>query len=131
MGVVGSSSLSSSEPKPPTVVATCQQWHPIKIDCPAQGCDSEGWNPSYWYHTTCGGSLQINSQALLQCGNCKKPYSILYGCWSCEKHDGEFLKTDKKKLVAAISIASGMVKDFGPSVWVKQLIRSVSELTSN
>ena len=114
----------------PKCVATCSEWKQLKLDCPGEDCTSDGFEPTYWQHHGCGGSTEINSEAILRCARCKDPYSILYGTWSCDKHNGKFLKTDKKKLVAAMSVASAMYKDMGANVWVKRLVKSVSNLAT-
>ena len=130
MGTADSKQIAS-EPledlKPPKPVVTCHEWKLLLIGCFGEGCESS-YAPTSRQHAACGGYMEINSQALIRCAKCRDPYAIIYVFCHCEKHRGNFLKRNKKNLVAAMMISAAMYQSMGADVWAKSLLASVSKL---
>lgn len=127
--VDGAPVLRDTDTLPPKQVALSQDWQALHIACPAAGCGSKKFEPSYWQHHGCGGKTELNCEALLRCTKCRDPYSIMDAAWSCSKHEGNFIKTDRKRLASAMMIGAAIYREQGATVWVDKLLEAIAELS--
>jgi hypothetical protein len=105
---------------------TCNTWVILECGCPAAGCDND--EEVKWRHETCGGLVEINSQAYLRCSMHGVYCTMANATWSCLKHQGDFRQGDRKSIIHALTIAASL-RPKTEKEWCRRLIKSAAELS--
>jgi hypothetical protein len=85
------------------------QWIYLYMSCPVSstGC-SKTQNPNYWYHSNCGGSMKISTEAYMRCESCSE-----YGHWkewsfSCSNHPLHYKVTDDRDFLRNLNFVTSL-----------------------
>ncbi|OQW92358.1 MAG: hypothetical protein BWK78_01940 [Thiotrichaceae bacterium IS1] len=138
----GHSSLTPAQQLPiPTIPtpntyqrAKATQMYSLVIRCPA--CIADGntgeW-PNQWYHTDCGGEIQIGDDAHLQCVRCGKSSHIKEWKYNCTTHQVTtkigcvgYHSTTSAHFASAISTAGQIASVAGRS-WMLRVLENLGD----
>lgn len=97
----------------------------IYISCPV--CQDEGYNTqrTHWYHSSCGGKLQLTRKAQIHCGSCGQIDHISRWSFKCRNNRHDFKRASEDAYSLAISTASQMVNEAG-NVWLRDVLENLS-----
>ncbi len=102
-------------------------YYDLFIRCPAciyQG--KIGGIPSYWYHSDCGGRLEVGDNACYRCSWCGYTSHIKNWRYGCESHQGSYWETDANHFASAISTA-GQMLNIGGRIWLLNLLNNLGD----
>ena len=106
----------------------CDQYYPLKSQCPARECDNK--QIYEWQLVDCSHQTKINSKALLKCSECSsmQPTPIINHLFNCgEHHDNEYRGPDALGMLQALTIMKTSQKDIKNIVWLDRLTKSFME----
>lgn len=94
----------------------------IYISCPV--CQDEGYNSqrSYWYHSTCGGKLQLDEFAALSCNSCNHSNHISLWNFKCNNGRHDFMPASKEAFAFALSTSAQLVNGTGAK-WLSEVLK--------
>ncbi|WP_377476036.1 MAG: hypothetical protein P2A85_24895 [Microcoleus anatoxicus] len=102
-------------------------YYDLKIPCPA--CIAKGGlggYPSQWYHSNCGGKLQIGDDAYLRCIGCWHKEHIRHWQYSCETHETIYRPTRAGSFAKAVSMAAHLTGTAG-IIWMIRLVDNMGD----
>lgn len=102
-------------------------YYDLKIRCPA--CIAVGKSGGYlsqWYHTDCGGRLQIGDNAYIRCSNCYYQDQIKYWRYACESHETSYRPTNANSFANAIATAAQIANIAGVR-WYQKLLDNLDD----
>ena len=98
----------------------------LYIQCPACLARGRSAPASYWYHSDCGGALELGSNATMRCADCGHASHVRNWRYSCENHLGQYRTTSSAHLAGAISMSAVMVAA-GGRTWLMKLLDNLSD----
>jgi hypothetical protein len=104
-----------------------ETYYDLIIRCPA--CIAEGkhgGNPTQWYHTNCGGKIQVGDDANFKCASCSYSSHIKNWRYACQAHATDFRATTSNHLASAVSTA-GQVVGIAGKKWLINLLENLGE----
>jgi hypothetical protein len=102
-------------------------YYKLKIRCPACiAMGRSGGIPSFWYHDSCGGRLEVGDDACYRCSLCGYTSHIKNWRYACESHQSSYRETNTNHFADAISTA-GQFSDTGGRMWLLRLLENLED----
>lgn len=101
-------------------------YYDLKMRCPA--CIFEGRDGgaiSQWYHSNCGGKLQVGDNAYYRCQKCRHSSHVRNWRYSCSRH-GDYRLTSSSHLANAIS-TSGQLVNVAGRLWLMEFLKNLGD----
>jgi len=102
-------------------------YYNLFISCPA--CIYQGYLPgipSYWYHSDCGGILEVGDNACYRCSWCGYTTHIKNWRYACESHQGSYWYTNSNHFASAVTMAA-QVMNIGGRQWFLNLLCNLGD----
>ena len=96
-------------------------YYDLSVSCPI--CLNKGkvTPPSQWYHSDCGGKIQIGDDAHIRCVSCSKNEHIRYWKFGCADHNYKYEYATAAAFAAAISMAGQLTNTLAGVEWLHRL----------
>lgn len=102
-------------------------YYDLKIRCPAcLNMGLSGGIPSYWYHSDCGGKLQVGDNACYRCSGCGYTSHIKNWRYACASHQGSFRETRSNHFASSIATAAQFLNT-GGRLWLLTLLENLGD----
>lgn len=97
----------------------------IYMPCPKCVHDNNNYYSEEWIHGgKCGGNLLIDENAYVTCSKCGKKAHVSRMRISCDSHKHLYVKSSKKEIGSAVTIA-GIGTNSGSLQWIKKFLSNL------
>ena len=101
------------------------QYYDLQMRCPACIAEGKSGGPCVqWYHTECGGQLQVGDDANYKCVSCGYISHIKNWRYACREHETDFRPTTNAHFANAIS-TSGQIASVAGREWLIRLLENL------
>ncbi|GBB83571.1 hypothetical protein RclHR1_10270002 [Rhizophagus clarus] len=97
------------------------------MSCPVSstGC-TKSQNPCYWYHRSCGGSMEISTEAFMRCERCYHSGHWKEWSFSCSRHPLHYEKADARDFLRNSSFVTNLYAANSERITIiKQIMRKL------
>lgn len=85
------------------------QWIYLQLSCPVSstGC-TKIQKTDYWYHSGCGGSMKISTEAYMRCESCYESGHWKDWSFACSRHPLNYQKADDRDFFLNLSFVANL-----------------------